>query len=36
MPWQECNEMDEPLKFVAPLRYGEQMSAAAENNDSFR
>ncbi len=26
MPWQECNLMDEPLKFIAGLLYGEKMS----------
>ena len=25
MPWQECNQMDERIKFVARLLDGEQM-----------
>ena len=27
MPWQECNRMDERLKFVARLLDGEKMAA---------
>jgi len=27
MPWQECNQMDERLKFIARLLDGEKMAA---------
>jgi len=27
MPWQECNQMDERLKFIARLPDGEKMAA---------
>jgi hypothetical protein len=27
MPWKECNQMDERLKFVARLLEGERMAA---------
>jgi putative transposase len=27
MPWQECNQMDERLKFIAGLLDGEKMAA---------
>jgi transposase len=30
MPWQECNKVDEKLKFLARLLEGEQMSSLCQ------
>ncbi len=31
MPWNECNQMDERLKFIARLLDGEKMAAVCRN-----
>ena len=31
MPWQECNQMDERLKFIARLLDGEKMAAVCRD-----
>lgn len=34
MPWQECNPMDERLKFIARLLDGEKMAAADQTRQA--
>src|SRR6202048_3510792 len=36
MPWQECQKMDERLRFVAPLLEGEKMAALCREFDISR
>ena len=31
MPWKECNQMDERLKFIARLLDGEKMAAVCRD-----